>query len=109
MSQIFRLAVLECDTPVPTVREARGSYGDVFQSLLAKGLTELGDEKGNAQLCITKWDVVTSQEYPKADEVDGILLTGSSALFPPPFSRLPELPGPSAFMLRSLKQKHTSY
>lgn len=85
MSPKFRLAVLECDTPVPAVQEARGSYGEVFRQLLAKGLTDLGDKGRNAELCLTKWDVVASQEYPETDEVDGILLTGSSSSFPRPF------------------------
>ncbi|KND88316.1 putative glutamine amidotransferase-like protein [Tolypocladium ophioglossoides CBS 100239] len=77
MNPTFRLAVLECDTPVAAVQGTRGSYGEVFRQLLAKGLTDLEDKGRISQLCLTKWDVVESQEYPKADEVDGILLTGS--------------------------------
>ncbi|KAF7561275.1 hypothetical protein G7046_g2872 [Stylonectria norvegica] len=80
MTQIYRLAVLECDTPFPAVAAARGSYGDIFEDLLTKGLGGLGSEGSNIQLNVTKWDVVTAQSYPNIDEVDGILLTGSSTL-----------------------------
>ncbi|KYK54363.1 hypothetical protein DCS_06321 [Drechmeria coniospora] len=78
MSQPFRLAVLECDTPVPAVEQDRGTYGEVFRQLLAKGLVDVGQEwREGAQLSLSKWDVVTAQEFPDADEVDGILLSGS--------------------------------
>ncbi len=77
----FRLAVLECDTPVPAVEQTRGSYGEVFRQLLTKGLAGVADAKyKGAEFALSKWDVVRSQEYPKAEDVDGILLTGSSTL-----------------------------
>ncbi|POR33149.1 Putative glutamine amidotransferase-like protein [Tolypocladium paradoxum] len=90
MNPTFLLGVLECDTPVPAVQEARGSYGEVFRQLLAQGLNDLGEKGRNTQLCLSKWDVVGSQEYPKTDEVDGILLTGRSSSFPRPFTVIAE-------------------
>ena len=69
----FRVAVLECDTPVPTVNAARGSYGDVFHSLLENGLAGR-----DLELKVSKWDVVNIQKYPSYDQVDGILISGSS-------------------------------
>lgn len=80
MTRNFRLAVLECDTPFPTVNEKRGTYGDVFRDLLDKGLKHeaLGDKGKDVSYEISKWDVVTAQEYPEVEAVDGFLLTGSS-------------------------------
>lgn len=80
MTRTFRLAVLECDTPFPSVLESRGSYGDVFRHLLSEGLKDesLGSKTKDLNLELSKWDVVTAQEYPNPEDVDGILLTGSS-------------------------------
>ncbi|KAF4968800.1 hypothetical protein FSARC_3827 [Fusarium sarcochroum] len=79
MTRTYRLAVLECDTPFPSVNEKRGSYGDIFHDLLKKGLKDeaLGSKGSDVSLELSKWDVVTAQEYPKAEDVDGFLLTGS--------------------------------
>ena len=80
MTQSFRLAVLECDTPFPAVKKTHGSYAEIFRKLLAKGLEGAGS---NVQLHLTQWDVVGDQVYPNVDEVDGFLLTGSS-MYPCP-------------------------
>ncbi|KAK7418210.1 hypothetical protein QQZ08_011363 [Neonectria magnoliae] len=77
MTRTFRLAVLECDTPVPAVKAARGSYGEVFRVLLSKGQKDLGPKGNDVELDISKWDVVASQSFPNADEIDGLWLTGS--------------------------------
>ncbi|KAH7235693.1 class I glutamine amidotransferase-like protein [Fusarium tricinctum] len=79
MTRTFRLAVLECDTPFPSVLESRGSYGEVFRHLLSEGLKDesLGSKTKDLNLELSKWDVVTAQEYPNPDDIDGILLTGS--------------------------------
>ncbi|KAH7157782.1 Aldehyde/histidinol dehydrogenase [Dactylonectria estremocensis] len=77
MTRTYRLAVLECDTPVPPVLEARGTYGEVFRQLLTKGQQGLGAKGNDLQLDISKWDVVGTQSYPNLDEIDGLWLTGS--------------------------------
>jgi hypothetical protein len=81
MTRNLRLAVLECDTPFPSIGEKRGTYADVFRDLLDKGLKHeaLGDKGKDVSFEISKWDVVTAQEYPSIEEVDGFLLTGSSS------------------------------
>lgn len=83
MTRNFRLAVLECDTPIPAVNGKRGTYGDVFRELMDKGLKHegLGDKGKYVNYELSKWDVVTAQEYPKIEDVDGCLLTGSSKYF----------------------------
>lgn len=83
MTRTYRIAVLECDTPFPSVNEKRGSYGDIFRDLLTKGLKNeaLGGKGKDVSLDLSKWDVVTAQEYPNIEDVDGFLLTGSSKFF----------------------------
>lgn len=78
MSSVLRIAVLETDTPIDPVKERYGTYGDVFTKLLNKGLTGFADSELKPTLEITKWDVVTKQEYPELDAFDGLLMTGSS-------------------------------
>ena len=80
MSRI-RLAILECDTPIPSVLERRGSYGDIFADILSNALKGLPAHSGVKPI-FTSWDVVGKQEYPDLEQVDGILLTGSSEFIP---------------------------
>jgi hypothetical protein len=49
-----------------------------------KGLKHegLGDKGKDVNYEISKWDVVTAQEYPRIEDVDGFLLTGSSKYLP---------------------------
>lgn len=77
MTRSLRVAVLECDTPVPPVQEKLGSYGDIFEGLLKRGL-----QSGNstAEIEVSKWHVVGNPVYPDPNEVDAFLLTGSSKL-----------------------------
>lgn len=73
----FHVAVLECDTPVDPVKASRGTYGDVFKDLLSKGLKDAGKDS-DIDLRVSKWDVVGSDAFPDINEVDAILLSGSS-------------------------------
>ncbi|KAG8627676.1 hypothetical protein KVT40_003549 [Elsinoe batatas] len=78
MSASLRIAVLECDTPVPAVAAQLGSYGAIFETMLNSGADLLKQETGKeVQLEITKWDVVSKEEYPDLESVDAVLLTGS--------------------------------
>ncbi|ANB11158.1 amidotransferase (predicted) [Sugiyamaella lignohabitans] len=65
------IAILEADTPMPSVAEVHGSYGDIFKRLLLNA-------KLDPKSVIKAYDVVTKQEYPNSlDGVDAILITGS--------------------------------
>ncbi|KAI9928363.1 hypothetical protein ASPWEDRAFT_38807 [Aspergillus wentii DTO 134E9] len=80
MASPLRIAVLECDTPVPNADVKYGGYRGVFATLLKESATALGQpEKLNPEsgLDITGWDVVDKQEYPDLEDVDALLLTGS--------------------------------
>jgi len=75
----LRIAILEADTPLDQTRAKYTSYGGVFETLLKSGADALSypDLSAKSGLVITKWDVVTKQEYPNLDDIDAILITGS--------------------------------
>lgn len=73
--------MLECDTPLEGTRHKYGGYGGVFRALLESGVGALAKEQGSqkpVELEITKFDVEVEEMYPKLEDVDAILLTGSS-------------------------------
>ena len=77
----LRIAVLECDTPPAATNSKYGGYRGLFASLLKESARALGQpERLNPEtdLEITGWDVVNGEEYPRLEDVDAILLTGSS-------------------------------
>lgn len=78
----IRIAVLECDTPMPDVVQEFGTYGNIFENLLKAGADALGQPDvitAEAGLQVTKWDVVNNEDsYPALDDVDAVLLSGSS-------------------------------
>lgn len=73
-----RIAVLECDTPIPSVIDSRGTYGDILKTLLVEGAARARGQQPGLSPQISTYDVVTAQEYPKIDDVDAVLLSGSS-------------------------------
>ncbi|EXJ86960.1 hypothetical protein A1O3_03914 [Capronia epimyces CBS 606.96] len=77
MASKLRIAVLECDTPIDTVRNQYGTYGDIFEAFFQRGVGALKDSGHAVDLEVSKWDVVEAQQYPDMDTVHGILITGS--------------------------------
>ncbi|KAF9234196.1 class I glutamine amidotransferase-like protein [Melanogaster broomeanus] len=77
----FRLAILLCDTPVPSIKAVHGDYMQIFEALLASSLAPINASKPDqAQVTFTLdgYDVVTEMTYPPdAEEYDGLLLTES--------------------------------
>lgn len=77
----LRLAILECDTPFPNAKKTYGGFGGIFESLLNSAVTThckpLVSSLSPKDLDIKKYNVVDKQEYPKLEDVDGILITGS--------------------------------
>lgn len=73
MTSASRIAILECDTPLPQVEQRRGSYGDIFTALLRTAGLSTG-----ASHAITSYNIVDDPNiYPSLSDVDAILLTGS--------------------------------
>jgi hypothetical protein len=83
----LRIAILECDIPIGNTREKYGGYGNLFKELLLKGKDEVRDGKDGKEgvdlpeLDVTKWNVVDEELYPKLEEVDVVLVSGSRELF----------------------------
>ncbi len=75
----LRIAVLECDTPLPVVEAKYGRYGEIFKTLLRAGADALSYPglSASSGLELSAWDVVTAQKYPSLDDIDAILITGS--------------------------------
>jgi GMP synthase (glutamine-hydrolysing) len=87
MTRSLRIAVLECDTPLPAITDRLGGYGEIFTRLLNKGLKESGETTVEIQ-DVSKWNVVNNPVFPEVNEFDALLISGSSMYFPPHQSRL---------------------
>ena len=80
MRQRTRLAILECDTPLPNTKKQYGGYGGVFKSLLNKGAKAEGYEDVGSILDISMHQIEKEHgdRYPDLESVDALLITGSS-------------------------------
>ena len=76
----LRIAILECDTPVPHIFKKRGSYGNMFKELLEAGADALRQREKISRKDIETsfYDVVKESVFPKVDDIDAVLITGSS-------------------------------
>jgi hypothetical protein len=77
----LRIAILECDTPLKQTQAKYGGYGGVFTALLSKAADALDQPdiiSSKKVLEISTFDVVNKQEYPDLENIDAVLLTGSS-------------------------------
>ena len=74
-----RLAILECDTPLPNTRERYGGYGGVFKALLNNGAKAEGFASVDDVFDISMHQIESDPDcYPDINTVDALLLTGSS-------------------------------
>ncbi|KAH5327296.1 hypothetical protein HBI12_075740 [Parastagonospora nodorum] len=76
MKTPLRIAILECDTPLPSVVEKYGRYDRIFSALLETAAEGLGLSP-KKDLVLSGFDVVDKQEYPNLDEIDAVLISGS--------------------------------
>ena len=83
----LRIAILECDIPIGNTREEYGGYGNLFKELLLKGKDEVREGKDGKEgvdlpeLDVTKFNVVDDELYPRLEEVDVVLVSGSRESF----------------------------
>lgn len=78
---LLRIAVLECDEPAGKTKERYGNYGGLFQKLLENGVKKVAEEDHGKRpaLEVSRYDVVKDMDtYPTLEDVDAVLLTGSS-------------------------------
>jgi hypothetical protein len=79
MKPPLRIAILECDTPLPGTEAKYGGYGGVFDQLLRSGAKVLGKLDPESGLQISKYQIqLDPDNYPQMDDIDAILITGSS-------------------------------
>ncbi|KOC08916.1 class I glutamine amidotransferase [Aspergillus flavus AF70] len=72
----LRIAILECDTPIESVDKRYNGYYGLLSQLFHECAKSLGLDPETG-LDITRWDVVHAQEYPKLEDIDAIVHTGS--------------------------------
>lgn len=77
MQKKLRLAILQCDTPLPNTAKQYGGYGGVFKSLLSAGARAEGLDPDDVLDFMLYQAVERPDEYPELDNIDAILLTGS--------------------------------
>lgn len=74
----IRLAILECDTPLPQTKKNYGGYGGVFRAMLYAGAQADGYSDPSSLLQLSMHQVEEDPEnYPDPEEVDAVLVTGS--------------------------------
>ena len=80
MQPPLRIAILECDEPIGRTKEKYGGYGNLFKELLLASADKVAedDKIAKPELDVTKFDVVNQEIYPKLDNIDAVLITGSS-------------------------------
>lgn len=77
---VYRVAILECDTPLQPIVDQCGTYGDIFREFLQHGLATYSQHArpGLIELQVTKTNVVEDSAFPDLNSMDCVLLTGSS-------------------------------
>ena len=81
LQRALRIAILECDTPLPETKKRFHGYGGVFEFLLRSGAKALNrpDLDPETSLEISFWQVeLHPDKYPDPEDIDAILITGSS-------------------------------
>ena len=79
MKPPLRIAILEADTPPDDIVARFGRYGKVFRTLLENAADNLGKPGfSKDDLELSAFDVVSEQKYPKLDDIDAVLISGSS-------------------------------
>lgn len=79
MKTPLRIAILQCDTPPPDVVAEYGKYDRIFTTLLEAAAEGLGLSP-KQDLVLSAFDVVSAQEYPDLENIDAVLISGSSRL-----------------------------
>lgn len=80
MKPPLRIAILECDTPLDATRAQFGGYGGVFKQMLDRAADGLQHDglSSTSGLDLSVYSVHVEDKYPELDNIDAILITGSS-------------------------------
>jgi hypothetical protein len=80
MKTPLRIAILECDIPLPDIVAKYGRYDRIFSTLIEKAAEGLGLSP-KKDLVLSGFDVVDKQEYPNLEDIDAVLISGSSTSY----------------------------
>lgn len=85
----IHIAVLVCDTPIQPILRKYGDYFSIFQDLLRKALKdlEISEKFKDIMVEFSEHQMVDNNRFLDLEDVDAILLTGSSML---PFTLISE-------------------
>ena len=73
----IRIAILDCDPLTPNLCEQYGNYGSIVVQWLGAAARSLGLASDAYETTI--WDVMGKNELPDINDVDAIIITGSSS------------------------------
>ena len=77
MAPSIRIAIVECDNPGFVSINKRGNYGGIFSTLLKAAAPGAG--LAQEDLVFSVFNVVeNTTNYPRLEDIDGVLFTGSS-------------------------------
>jgi hypothetical protein len=77
----IHVSILVCDTPIQPVLDKYGDYYAMFQALLRQGFKDLEiSESKDIMVEFSEHQMVDNSRFPDLENVDAVLLTGSSML-----------------------------
>ena len=68
--------MLKADVLLPEITERFGDYGPIYKRLLLAGASHIDFPERNLE--IKDYDVIENPVYPKLEDVDAIVISGSS-------------------------------
>jgi GMP synthase (glutamine-hydrolysing) len=77
----LHVAILVCDTPIKPVLTKYGDYFRLFQELLRRGFNDLdlSEEKFNEiRVEFSEHQMVGTDRFPSLENIDAVVITGSS-------------------------------
>jgi GMP synthase (glutamine-hydrolysing) len=78
----IHIAILVCDTPIQPVLRKYGDYFAIFQDLLRQAFKdlEISEEFKDITVEFSEYYMVDNNQFLDLENVDAVLLTGSSTL-----------------------------
>ena len=78
----IHIAILVCDTPIQPILRKYGDYFAIFQDLLRKALKDLEISEKSKDIIVefSEHQMVNNNRFLDLENVDAVLLTGSSTL-----------------------------
>lgn len=78
--RLLRIAILCCDEPVGETKKRYGGFGNLFRELFEKAARQVVQEGSHEplKLNISTYDVLNGRTFPRLEDIDAVVLTGSS-------------------------------